>query len=172
LLESASIPPEYRDSYQRCCTAALAAVDEAFISAGRASTLRLHGDFHPGNILWRDEGPHVVDLDDSCTGPAIQDLWMLLSGERETMRAQLACVLDGYAQFMPFDRHQVALIEPLRTLRMVHHNAWLAERWTDPAFPIGFPWFGSATYWSQQTEQLRDQIAAMREPPLDADGLG
>jgi Ser/Thr protein kinase RdoA (MazF antagonist) len=171
LLDGASIPPEHRDGFQRCCAEALAAVDEAFASVGRVSTLRVHGDFHPGNILWRDEGPHVVDLDDCCTAPAIQDLWMLLSGEREAMRGQLACVLDGYTQFMPFDRRQIALIEPLRTLRMIHHNAWLAERWTDPAFPIGFPWFGSSTYWSQQTEQLRDQVAAMREPALDAAAL-
>jgi Ser/Thr protein kinase RdoA (MazF antagonist) len=171
LLEGQSIAPEHRDSFRRCCTEALTAAEEAFANAGRVSTLRLHGDFHPGNILWRDEGPHVVDLDDCCSGPAIQDLWMLLSGEREAMRAQLACVLDGYTRFMPFDRRETALIEPLRTLRMIHHSAWLAERWSDPAFPIAFPWFGSANYWSQQTEQIRDQIAAMREPPLDAAGL-
>jgi Ser/Thr protein kinase RdoA (MazF antagonist) len=167
LLAGGSIPDEQRESFARCCTEALAAVDTAFAGAGRVDRLRLHGDFHPGNILWRDEGPHVVDLDDCCSGPAVQDLWMLLSGQREAMRAQLACVLDGYARFMPFDRRETALIEPLRTLRMIHHSAWLAERWSDPAFPIGFPWFGSAGYWSQQTEQIRDQIAAMREPALD-----
>jgi Ser/Thr protein kinase RdoA (MazF antagonist) len=129
--------------------------------------LRLHGDFHPGNILWRDEGPHVVDLDDCCMGPAVQDLWMLLAGSREAMRSQLGHVLAGYAQFMRFDARQLRLVEPLRTLRMIHHSAWLAERWADPAFPIAFPWFGSAAYWSQQTEQLREQLDAMSEPPLD-----
>jgi Ser/Thr protein kinase RdoA (MazF antagonist) len=145
----------------------LSAVDDAFARTGALPVLRLHGDFHPGNILWRDEGPHVVDLDDCCMGPAVQDLWMLLAGSREAMRSQLEHVLTGYAQFMRFDARQIALIEPLRTLRMIHHSAWLAERWSDPAFPIAFPWFGAATYWSQQIEQLREQLEAMREPSLD-----
>ncbi len=101
------------------------------------ASCRLHGDFHPGNILWRAEGPHIVDLDDCCNGPAIQDLWMLLSGSRESMRAQLALLVEGYSQFALLDRAELLLIEPLRTLRMIHHSAWLAERWSDPAFPAG-----------------------------------
>jgi Ser/Thr protein kinase RdoA (MazF antagonist) len=100
-------------------------------------------------------------------GPAIQDLWMLLSGDPEAMRTQMATVLQGYRQFRPFDLRELALIEPLRTLRMIHHSAWLAERWRDPAFPVAFPWFGTASYWSQQTIQLREQIETMGEPPLD-----
>ena len=134
----------------------------------RAQTLRLHGDFHPGNIMWRDEGPHVVDLDDACNGPAVQDIWMLLSGDADAMREQLTHLLDGYRVFRPFNEHELALIEPLRTLRMIHHSAWIAERWTDPAFPAAFPWFGSAAYWSQQATQLREQVEAMAEPPLSA----
>ena len=138
----------------------------AFDRLRGTASLRLHGDCHPGNILWRDEGPHIVDLDDACTGPAIQDLWMLLSGNEDQQRSALNALLSGYRMFMRFDERQLALIEPLRTLRMIHHSAWLASRWHDPAFPIAFPWFGHASYWAQQTTQLREQIAAMAEPPL------
>ena len=179
LMASGLIPPAQAPGWQALCTQALAAVDRAFAAAqdaGAMQTLRLHGDCHPGNILWRDAGdaggPHIVDLDDAVTGPAIQDLWMLLSGEREAMRTQMAAVLDGYRQFRPFDARELALIEPLRTLRMVHHSAWLAERWTDPAFPAAFPWFGSAGYWGQQATELGEQIEAMASAPLDLGPAG
>jgi Ser/Thr protein kinase RdoA (MazF antagonist) len=154
------------DAFASAARDALALVDRAFAAATGVASLRLHGDFHPGNILWRDEGPHVVDLDDCCSGPAVQDLWMLLSGAQDSMRTQLVHVLDGYRAFMRFDARELALIEPLRTLRMLHHSAWLAERWSDPAFPAAFPWFGSAAYWSQQTQQLREQVEAMQQEPL------
>ena len=174
LLSSEVVPAAQAPAWLASCTQALTAVDAAFAALAATAplqTLRLHGDCHPGNILWRDEGdaggPHIVDLDDAVMGPAIQDLWMLLSGEREAMRGQLAAVLQGYRQFRPFDDRELALIEPLRTLRMIHHSAWLAERWTDPAFPVAFPWFGTAGYWGQQTIQLREQVEAMAEPPLD-----
>lgn len=139
---------------------ALALVERSF-AATPAPLLRLHGDCHPGNILWRDEGPHIVDLDDAVNGPAVQDFWMLVSGDRDTLARQLDALLAGYRVFMPFDERQLALIEPLRTLRMVHHSAWIAERWSDPAFPAAFPWFGTPAYWQQQTMQLREQIEAM-----------
>lgn len=161
------IPPMQLPAWQAACSEALAAIDAAFAAVQPLQTLRLHGDCHPGNILWRDEGPHIVDLDDACTGPAIQDLWMLLSGNAAAMQSQLAAVLSGYRQFRRFDTRELALIEPLRTLRMLHHSAWIAERWTDPAFPPAFPWFGGPGYWGQQTTQLHEQIEAMAEPPLD-----
>ena len=168
------IPPAQVDGFSRVCRQALVMVDAA-MAAMPAQPLRLHGDCHPGNILWRDVGdrggPQIVDLDDAVTGPAIQDLWMLLSGDAAAMRSQMAAVLQGYRQFRAFDPRELALIEPLRTLRMVHHSAWLAERWDDPAFPIAFPWFGTAGYWGQQTTQLREQIEAMAQPPLDLDWL-
>ena len=168
------IPPAQVDGFSRVCRQALVMVDAA-MAAVPAQPLRLHGDCHPGNILWRDEGdrggPQIVDLDDAVTGPAIQDLWMLLSGDAAAMRSQMAAVLQGYRQFRAFDPRELALIEPLRTLRMLHHSAWLAERWDDPAFPIAFPWFGTAGYWGQQTTQLREQIEAMAQPPLDLDWL-
>jgi len=136
--------------------------------------LRLHGDCHPGNILWTPlesvasagPGPHFVDLDDARTGPAVQDLWMLLSGDRSQRSRQLGCLVDGYEQFRAFDRRETALIEPLRTLRLIHYSAWLARRWSDPTFPINFPWFGSSDYWQGQVQMLEEQIEAMQEEPL------
>src|SRR5262245_46289653 len=152
VLDSELLTPSESAPFEAAARAALAAVDAAFAAAGDLATLRLHGDFHPGNILWRDEGPHIVDLDDCCSGPAVQDLWMLLPGSAQAMRAQLVDVLEGYRAFMPFDARELALIEPLRTLRMLHHSAWIAERWSDPAFPAAFPWFGGAAYWSREAQ--------------------
>jgi len=160
------IPPDAATAWRTTVDAALAAVDAAFAATSSARRLRLHGDCHPGNILWSPAGPHFVDLDDALTGPAVQDLWMLLSGSRAEMNRQLAAVLDGYEQFMDFDGRELRLIEPLRTLRMIHHSAWIARRWNDPAFPIAFPWFESPAYWAEQTTRLREQIEAMAEPPL------
>jgi Ser/Thr protein kinase RdoA (MazF antagonist) len=138
-------------------------VDEAFDRAGSLASVRLHGDCHPGNLLWTDAGPHFVDLDDAVNGPAVQDLWMLLSGEPAQRRAELRAMLSGYEAFMDFDDRELGLIESLRTLRLIHHSAWLAKRWNDPAFPVAFPWFGEAAYWQQQTQVLREQHAALRE---------
>ena len=166
LLDGGFVTDAERALWTGWCDAALARVDRAFEQHARTPRLRLHGDFHPGNIMWRDEGPHVVDLDDACNGPAVQDLWMLLSGDAASMREQLAHILAGYRVFRAFDASELALIEPLRTLRMIHHSAWIAERWTDPAFPAAFPWYGSPAYWSQQAAQLREQVEAMDEPPL------
>lgn len=161
LLALGCITPNEIDAWVDACRRALAAVVCAFDEAGPLVERRLHGDCHPGNVLWRDDGPHAVDLDDACTGPAVQDLWMLVSGDAADMAQQLARLLEGYREWMDFDRRELSLIEPLRTLRMIRHSAWLAERWSDPAFPIAFPFFGTAAYWSQQTAQLREQLEAM-----------
>ena len=126
------------------------------------------GDCHGGNVLWTDDGPHFVDFDDALMAPAIQDLWMLLSGERPSMEAQLAIVLEAYETFRDFDRRELALIEPLRTLRLLHYSAWLARRIDDPAFPAAFPWFNTQRYWQDRILELREQIALMNEPPLQA----
>ncbi|OIQ25072.1 serine/threonine protein kinase [uncultured Vibrio sp.] len=127
--------------------------------------IRLHGDCHPGNILWRD-GPMFVDLDDSRNGPAIQDFWMLLNGERSDKLVQLDIILEAYQEFCDFDHAQLKLIEPLRGLRMVYYMAWLAKRWQDPAFPIAFPWFNDPKYWESQVLGFKEQIAALSEPSL------
>jgi Ser/Thr protein kinase RdoA (MazF antagonist) len=162
LLASSTIPPEAEPGWRAACDAALAEVQRAFDDVGALRELRLHGDCHPGNLLWTDEGPHFVDLDDACTGPAVQDLWMLLSGDAQSMQGQLDELLAGYRAFMDFDSRQQRLIEPLRTLRMIHHSAWIARRWNDPAFPIAFPFFEGAAYWQQQAQELREQVQAMR----------
>ena len=160
------IPPNALPAWRTTIDAALAAIEQAFENSAPLRTLRLHGDCHPGNILWTAAGPHFVDLDDALTGPAVQDLWMLLAGSRAEMTRQLAAVLDGYEQFMAFDWRELRLVEPLRTLRMIHHSAWIARRWADPAFPVAFPWFESPAYWAEQTTRLREQLEAMAEPPL------
>jgi Ser/Thr protein kinase RdoA (MazF antagonist) len=165
LLDGDFIPEAERAAWGRRSDEALTLVEQAFADQPTLRTLRLHGDFHPGNIMWRDEGPHVVDLDDACNGPAVQDLWMMLSGDTQAMRSQLVSLLDGYRSFMRFDERELALVEPLRTLRMINHSAWIAERWSDPAFPIAFPFFASAGYWSQQATQLGEQVEAMRDQP-------
>lgn len=127
--------------------------------------IRLHGDCHPGNILWRD-GPMFVDLDDARNGPAIQDLWMLLNGDRADKLAQLDTILEGYSDFCDFNPAELALIEPLRGLRMVHYMAWLTKRWDDPAFPIAFPWFNDPRYWEGQVLAFKEQMAALQDAPL------
>ena len=166
LLGTDLIPPDALTDWRAVTERALEAVRAAFAEGGTPRTLRLHGDCHLGNVLWASDGPHFVDLDDAVNGPATQDLWMLLSGERAAMTRQLAALLDGYESFMDYDRRELRLVEPLRTLRIIHHSAWIARRWNDPAFPIAFPWFESPKYWAEQTTRLREQVVAMAEPPL------
>ncbi len=166
LLDGDWLPAELREPYAAIAAQALDGVRAAFDRAGAVADLRLHGDCHAGNVLWTDDGPHFVDFDDARSGPAVQDLWMLLSGERPDMTRQLADVLAGYEDFREFDPRELQLVEALRTLRLIHYSAWLARRWTDPAFPAAFPWFGGQRYWQDQVLTLREQVAAMQEPPL------
>jgi Ser/Thr protein kinase RdoA (MazF antagonist) len=172
LLGHDMIPLDVQSAWERRYDEALDMIRKTALgnsSEHGIAMLRLHGDCHPGNILWTpDSGPHFVDLDDARTGPAVQDLWMLLSGERAQRQRQLGALLDGYETFREFDRAELALIEPLRTLRLIHYSAWLARRWDDPIFPISFPWFGSSDYWQGQVQMLEEQIEAMAEPPLIA----
>ena len=160
------IPAELLDAWKAITQQALELVDACYQRAGNVKTIRLHGDCHPGNILWTEDGPHFVDLDDARMGPAVQDLWMLLSGDRAAMGLQLRAVLDGYEQFMDFDRRELNILEPLRTLRLIHYSAWIARRWDDPAFPAAFPWFNTQRFWQDKILELREQIALMQEEPL------
>jgi Ser/Thr protein kinase RdoA (MazF antagonist) len=166
LLAHEFIPPDLRKPWEAASAQALEAVARCDARAASVRTIRLHGDCHPGNLLWTDQGPHFVDLDDARMGPAVQDLWMLLSGERAQMTRQLGDVLEGYEQFMAFERRELHLLEALRTLRLIHYSAWLARRWDDPAFPAAFPWFNTQRYWQDRILELREQIALMDEPPL------
>ena len=166
LLERGFIPPELEQAYRSLAEDLIVQVRACFERAGSPSYLRLHGDCHPGNILTTDAGLHIVDLDDARMGPAVQDLWMFLSGDRAHRTARLADVLEGYTQFRDFDPRELHLIEALRTLRMMHYAAWLARRWDDPAFPRAFPWFNSERYWGDHILALREQAALMSEPPL------
>jgi Ser/Thr protein kinase RdoA (MazF antagonist) len=169
LLENDFVPADLLDAWKAVTEQALSGVRRCFQTAGKIRSIRLHGDCHPGNILWTDDGPHFVDLDDARMGPAVQDLWMLLSGDRAAMSLQLRAVLDGYEQFMEFDRRELNLLEALRTLRLIHYSAWIARRWDDPAFPAAFPWFNTQRYWQDRILELREQIGLMQEEPLVVD---
>ena len=163
LLDNQAIPEELESVWAGVADEALDRAADAFSRAGAVTPLRLHGDCHAGNVLWTADGPHFVDFDDARMGPAIQDLWMLLSGEPEEMGQQFGHVLAGYEMFREFDDRELQLIEALRTLRLIHHSAWLARRWGDPAFPAAFPWFATRRYWEERILELREQIAAMQE---------
>jgi Ser/Thr protein kinase RdoA (MazF antagonist) len=166
LLINGFVPTDLLEAYRSVVDQALDGVARCFDRAGEVKMLRLHGDCHSGNVLWTDTGPHFVDFDDSRMGPAIQDLWMLLSGERADMVRQLSDLLAGYEDFCDFDPRELHLIEALRTLRLIHYSAWLAMRWEDPAFPLAFPWFNTQRYWQDRILELREQVALMDEPPL------
>ena len=170
LLANRAIPPELAPVWQGVADQALDGVRQCHARAGEVRHLRLHGDCHAGNVLWTRDGPHFVDFDDARMGPAIQDLWMLLSGDAQEMARQFGHVLLGYESFREFDERELYLIEALRTLRLVHHSAWLARRWNDPAFPAAFPWFATNRYWEERILELREQIAAMQEPAGFATG--
>jgi Ser/Thr protein kinase RdoA (MazF antagonist) len=162
VLEHEFVPAELIDAYASTTSDLLARIAAYPLSAHG----RIHGDCHPGNVLWRDDAPYFVDFDDTVMGPAVQDLWMLLSGEREEQTRTLGHMLDGYSTFLEFDPRELQLVESLRTLRIMHHAAWIARRWHDPAFPLAFPMFGSVRYWSEHILHLREQLAALDEPPL------
>ncbi len=167
LLDEGWIPPHLEAAYESLTSDLIREIRHAFESARGFAELRLHGDCHRGNVLWTDAGPHFVDLDDCIIGPAIQDLWMLLSGNRHEMGEQLSHLLEGYTQFADFDPRELSLIESLRTLRMMNYSAWLARRWSDPAFPAAFPWFTEPRYWENQVLALREQLAAIAEGPIE-----
>ena len=159
LLASDWIPAHIEQSYAAASGHLLDALERVFDAVGDYRQLRIHGDCHLGNTLWTDSGPHFVDLDDCVTGPAVQDLWMLLSGDESEQRLQLDDVLAGYETFCDFDRLELRLIEPLRALRMLHYTAWVARRWSDPAFPRAFPWLAENRYWEQHVLDLKEQLA-------------
>ncbi len=166
IIDNGFIPPDLEAAYISTVEDALQRVRAAFARAEPVTHIRLHGDCHPGNVLWSDAGPHFVDFDDCRMGPAMQDIWMLLSGDRTEMTHQLSDFMEGYKEFHDFNPRELLLMEALRTLRLIHYSGWLAQRWSDPAFPASFPWFNTQRYWQDQILALREQAALMDEPPL------
>ncbi len=167
LLGNDWLPDHLVESYEAIVLQLVESIDDAFERTGEYRQLRIHGDCHPGNVLWTDDGPHFVDLDDCISGPAVQDLWLFLSGDRDERAGQLQDILEGYNQFFQFDYRQLHLIEALRTLRMIHYTAWIARRWEDPAFPRAFPWFVENKYWEEHVLALKEQAAALSEQLLE-----
>jgi Ser/Thr protein kinase RdoA (MazF antagonist) len=167
LLDEEFIPPELLDNYEGIVEHLLDNVSACYERAGNVRSIRLHADFHPSNVLVNQEQLHIVDLDDARSGPAVQDLWMFLSGDRNEQQGQLTNLLDGYQEFRQFDAREINLIEALRSLRMLHYAAWVARRWEDPAFKIAFPWFNTGRYWDEHILMLREQTALMQEAPLE-----
>ncbi len=167
LIEQHFLPPELEYTYQTIIDDLIKRLERSFSRAGAIQSLRLHGDAHPGNILWFDDKPMILDFDDARMGPAIQDLWMFLSGDRNYMTARLDDVLKGYTEFRVFNPAELHVIEAFRTLRMIHYSAWLARRWDDPAFPLAFPYFDNQRYWEDHILTLREQSALLEEPVLE-----
>ena len=158
------VPADLQPAYVSLCEDLLIRIDECYQPT---STIRVHGDCHVGNILWRDNTAHFVDLDDCCGAPAVQDIWMFLSGDRHYQMSQLSEFMGGYQEFFDFQPSQLRWIESLRTMRIMHYAAWLGRRWSDPAFPRSFPWFNDARYWADHILELREQFAAFDEPVLE-----
>lgn len=167
LLSQGFLPTELEDAYQSVSSLLLEQLETLYPHNSQFTLLRLHGDCHMGNVLWRDDVPHFVDFDDARNGLAIQDIWMLLSGDRDQETHQLKRILTGYRQFAPFEMGQIRLIESLRTMRMMYYSAWIARRWEDPAFPRAFPWFNTEQYWGQHILELKEQASRLQEPPLE-----
>jgi len=170
VLASELLPAALKERYSSVSGALLERVVAGFTAAARIAEIRVHGDCHLGNLLWNEHGPAFVDLDDCAMGPRIQDLWMMLSGSPSEQQRQWGEILEGYQQFADFDLRELTLIEPLRALRMLHHAAWVAHRWSDPAFPRAFPWIGEPRYWEGYLQDLLEQIEAIDDPPLFRSG--
>jgi Ser/Thr protein kinase RdoA (MazF antagonist) len=166
VLASDLVPLGLETRYADAAGQLLERIQRVFNSAGPIREIRIHGDCHLGNLLWNERGPVFVDLDDCMTGPKIQDLWMLLSGTPDEQQRQWGEIIEGYQQFADVDYRELRLVEPLRGLRMLHHAAWVAQRWNDPAFPRAFPWIGEAKFWENYVIDLLEQARAVDEPPI------
>ena len=163
---SGFVPEALEEQYARVSEQVIGRIRQSLETFGPLPRLRIHGDCHAGNILWRQNGPLFVDLDDCMSGPRVQDLWMFLSGDAASQQSAWAAIMEGYELFGEFDYAELTLVEALRSLRILHHAAWIASRWDDPAFPRAFPWFGDARFWERHISDLFEQLAAMDDPPI------
>ncbi len=166
MLEAGFIPHDLKAAFLAVSGEIMAIVNARRPDAATYRQISLHGDCHSGNVLWRDGCPHFVDFDDAISGPAIQDLWMLLSGDYQQQQRQLLEIIEGYEMFYSFDPSELRLVEPLRAMRVLHFNAWLARRWDDPAFPLAFPWFNSPRYWSEYILELKEILTGLQQAPI------
>jgi Ser/Thr protein kinase RdoA (MazF antagonist) len=166
VIDSGFVPDALSEQYERVSEQVIGRVRQCFDNFGPLPQLRIHGDCHVGNILWRESGPLFVDLDDCMSGPRIQDLWMFLSGDAASQQASWAAIMEGYEVFAEFDYAELTLVEALRSLRILHYAAWIANRWGDPAFPRAFPWFSDARFWERHISDLFEQLSAMDDPPI------
>ncbi len=166
VIASGFLPDALREQYARVSEQVIGRVRQSFDAFGPLPALRIHGDCHAGNILWRPTGPLFVDLDDCMSGPRIQDLWMFLAGDAASQQSTWAALMEGYELFGELDFAELTLVESLRSLRILHHSAWIAHRWHDPAFPRAFPWFADARFWERHIADLLEQLAAMDDPPI------
>ena len=166
LISEHFIPADLKEAYDTLCRDLLLQMEENIQRVGSVQNIRVHGDCHAGNMLWRDNLPHFVDFDDARMAPAIQDIWMLLSGDREQQSLQLKKIMMGYLEFNDFNFSELQLVEVYRTLRIMHYSAWLSRRWQDPAFPHSFPWFNTVRYWEEHILELREQLSALQQPAI------
>jgi Ser/Thr protein kinase RdoA (MazF antagonist) len=158
ILASGAVHPDALERLKPVLSLAARLVDRA-LTAVEARPIRLHGDFHRGNVLDRaDAGLLAIDFDDAASGPAVQDLWLLLPGSELDCRRQLGLIIEGYEAFMPFDRATLVLVEPLRLLRMIHFVSWQARQRSDRGFAARFEGWGSKEFWFTEAVDLADQI--------------
>jgi len=166
VMDSGFVPESLEDQYARVSEQVIGRIRQSFEAFGSLPSVRIHGDCHAGNILWRENGPLFVDLDDCMSGPRIQDLWMFLAGDAASQQSTWAALMEGYELFGELDFAELTLVESLRSLRMLHHAGWIAHRWHDPAFPRAFPWFADARFWERHISDLLEQLAAIDDPPI------
>lgn len=165
LIDGNWIPPELLDAYMAIAEPLLAALDDLLGDSPWQDHGRLHGDMHVGNLLWHQNSPALLDFDDAVNGPAMQDLWMFLSGDQNEMQRNLDALVNGYEMFRRFPNSELPLVEGLRAMRIFHHARWLAMRWSDPAFPRAFPWFNTQKFWQDHILTLKEQLALLQDPP-------